>query len=145
MWTNMTEHATHAFVVALRRARFVPPDGLPLPFVGFVALFVFSGNSARRAACTLANVSPAYRSATITSKKWTESSRFGSDRLQDRDQVPYCWSSQTCQSWLFVRSQNAIASDGSKSAIAIVDSGTGTRRAISVRAGPCGTGRWTRR
>ena len=62
-----------------------------------------------------------YRSTHIRSKAWTESSWFEyRPGVYARDFVPCCWSSQTCQSWRFVRSQKSTASEGSKSDAAAI-------------------------
>ena len=55
--------------------------------------------------------------------------------IQLRDRVPRCWSSQTCQSWRLVRSQNAIASDGSKPGAAIVAGSNSHSQTIRVWPG----------
>src|ERR1700741_1911447 len=87
-----------------------------------------------------------YRSATIWSNAWTDASALEYRPLtHDDDRVPRCWSSQTCQSWELVRSQNAISAEGSKSWAAIVDASNSQSQITVVRSGATGTSRWTSR
>ena len=82
----------------------------------------------------------------MRSKAWTEASWLEYRPLtHDRERVPVCCSSQTCQSWVFVRSQKAIASDGSKSGRAIVAGSKRSWQTTVVRPGSTGIRRWTSR